>query len=286
VLELVRCGEVMRGIDARARPGGVPATAASCCRWWSWAAGSEGTRPRRRAQGGRGALAAHLLVLAADGRRLDWPWSAPRDTEDIVVQADLPPLREGGTFAGATVLGDGRVALILDAHALAMRAGLAAAADAPAAGEEPCAHDGAPGRRACRCCFVPGGLNLWVEVGSSAAGVPSARGGAPRPRWIASWIVRVHTASKRLDEKNTPACGWIGEVCAWQRSQATSTSRAIARRVRGSANVAGLCRTAMRDRRVRCRGTAVVDIVDWVGGEAASRAARPDGEIHGPHPDS
>ena len=67
----------------------------------------------------------HLLVLAAGGRRYGLAVERVCDTEDIVVKPIDARLREGGAFAGATVLGDGRVALILDAHALALRAGLA-----------------------------------------------------------------------------------------------------------------------------------------------------------------
>ena len=76
------------------------------------------------ATGGASALR-HLLVLAADGRRYGLAVDRVCDTEDIVVKPIDHRLREGGAFAGATVLGDGRVALIVDAHALALRAGLA-----------------------------------------------------------------------------------------------------------------------------------------------------------------
>jgi two-component system chemotaxis sensor kinase CheA len=67
-----------------------------------------------------------VLVLAAEGARYGLAVERVRDTEEIVVKPIGHRLREGGAFAGATVLGDGRVALILDAHALAMRAGAGA----------------------------------------------------------------------------------------------------------------------------------------------------------------
>jgi len=66
----------------------------------------------------------HLLVLSAGGRRFGLAVARVRDTEEIVVKPLHPRLREGGLFAGATVRGDGRVALILDVQALAARAGL------------------------------------------------------------------------------------------------------------------------------------------------------------------
>ena len=51
------------------------------------------------------------------------------DTEEIVVKALSPRLKAIGVYAGATVLGDGRVALILDVQGLARRALAAAASD-------------------------------------------------------------------------------------------------------------------------------------------------------------
>src|SRR5262245_34472246 len=133
VLELVRCGEgssaarVERAHDRpvfRLRGELLPVVELGRC------LAADAATDRERSP-------RHLLVLAADGRRYGLAVERVRDTEDIVVKPIAHRLREGGTFAGATVLGDGRVALILDAHALAMRAGLAAAADAPAGAEEP-----------------------------------------------------------------------------------------------------------------------------------------------------
>jgi len=78
----------------------------------------------------------HLLVLSAEGRSFGLAVDRVRDTEEIVVKPLPAKLREGGLFAGATVRGDGRVALILDVLALAARAGLGRATpgvSAPAA---------------------------------------------------------------------------------------------------------------------------------------------------------
>ena len=75
----------------------------------------------------------HLLVLSAEGRTFGLAVDRVRDTEEIVVKPLPARLREGGLFAGATVRGDGRVALILDVLALALRAGLARAVSGEAA---------------------------------------------------------------------------------------------------------------------------------------------------------
>jgi len=148
VLELVRCGEgsgtarietvhdrpmfrlrgellpvvsLSRLIGAAARPGASAADAAADAR--------------------------HLLVLSAAGVRIGLAVERVRDTEDIVVKPVGRRLRESGLFAGATVRGDGRVALILDVHAIAGRSASEHAAQADAAAGAATAHaEGEPVR--------------------------------------------------------------------------------------------------------------------------------------------
>ncbi len=76
-----------------------------------------GADPRRSA--GRG-----LVVLRAEGRTFGLVVDAVHDTEEIVVKPLSERLRSAGLFAGATLLGDGRVALILDVPTLARVAGV------------------------------------------------------------------------------------------------------------------------------------------------------------------
>ena len=85
--------------------------------------------PAREAVLARGAL----LVLRAAGRTFALLVNHVLDTEEIVVKPLSPRLRGLALFAGATVRGDGRIALILDAVALAARAGLTAVPDDPGA---------------------------------------------------------------------------------------------------------------------------------------------------------
>ena len=87
--------------------------------------------------GGAGALPRHLLLLASGGRRFGLAVDRVRDSEEIVVRPLHPRLRESGLFAGATVRGDGRVALILDVPSLAAHAGLDRDAAAAKASPEP-----------------------------------------------------------------------------------------------------------------------------------------------------
>jgi two-component system chemotaxis sensor kinase CheA len=64
----------------------------------------------------------HIAVLHADGRRFGLVVDRVLDTEEIVVKALSQRLKGIGVYSGATILGDGRVALILDVLALAARA--------------------------------------------------------------------------------------------------------------------------------------------------------------------
>ncbi len=75
------------------------------------------------AQTDRGVIA----VVQSDQTRFGLLVDHVLDTEEIVVKALSPRLKSIGVYAGATVLGDGRVALILDVQGVARRA-LAASA--------------------------------------------------------------------------------------------------------------------------------------------------------------
>jgi two-component system, chemotaxis family, sensor kinase CheA len=60
-----------------------------------------------------------ILVLQADGQTFGLMVDSVRDTEEIVVKPLGKLLRETRCFAGATIMGDGRVALIIDVRATA-----------------------------------------------------------------------------------------------------------------------------------------------------------------------
>ncbi|WP_248583315.1 chemotaxis protein CheW [Nocardioides sp. InS609-2] len=62
-----------------------------------------------------------IAVLQADGKRFGLVIDRVLSTEDIVVKPLGARLKSLGTYSGATILGDGRVALILDVQALARR---------------------------------------------------------------------------------------------------------------------------------------------------------------------
>jgi two-component system chemotaxis sensor kinase CheA len=70
--------------------------------------------------GAGGAL--NIVVLQADDRHFGLVVDAIHDTEEIVVKPLQKQLKGIGIFAGATIMGDGKVALILDVLGLAQRA--------------------------------------------------------------------------------------------------------------------------------------------------------------------
>jgi two-component system chemotaxis sensor kinase CheA len=65
-----------------------------------------------------------IVVLQADGRQFGLVVDDIMDTEEIVVKPLGKQLRGVTLYAGATIMGDGRVALILDATALAKQSGM------------------------------------------------------------------------------------------------------------------------------------------------------------------
>lgn len=62
-----------------------------------------------------------VTVLQADGQRFGLVVDLVRSTEEIVVKPLATQLKSAGTYAGSTLLGDGRVVLILDIPAIARR---------------------------------------------------------------------------------------------------------------------------------------------------------------------
>ncbi len=71
----------------------------------------------------------YVVVLQADGRRFGMVVDRVLNTEEVVVKALTSRFKDIGLYAGATILGDGKVALILDVPSLARRCHLASSAE-------------------------------------------------------------------------------------------------------------------------------------------------------------
>jgi two-component system, chemotaxis family, sensor kinase CheA len=89
----------------------------------------------------------YLLVLQADGRRFGLVVDRVLNTEEVVVKALNARFKDIGLYAGATILGDGKVALILDVASLARRSHLAATAADRAQPVEPVSTGGGVAQR-------------------------------------------------------------------------------------------------------------------------------------------
>lgn len=66
--------------------------------------------------------AVNIIVLEADGNQFGLVVDEINDTEEIVVKPLSKKLKDINTFAGATIMGDGKVALILDVQGYAAHA--------------------------------------------------------------------------------------------------------------------------------------------------------------------
>ncbi len=80
----------------------------------------------------------YIAVLNADGRRYGLVVDGLADPEEIVVKPLSAALKRIGLFSGATVMGNGEMALILDPGAIAARVGIGLSADDP---EQPAAAE-------------------------------------------------------------------------------------------------------------------------------------------------
>jgi two-component system chemotaxis sensor kinase CheA len=85
--------------------------------------------------------AVNVVVLSAADRQFGLVVDRINDTQEIVVKPLWKHLKSLACFAGATVMGDGKVALILDVFGLAQRAGAVANLRGWAADEAPATAD-------------------------------------------------------------------------------------------------------------------------------------------------
>ena len=81
-------------------------------------------------------IVVNIIVLQADGRPFGLVVDHINDTEEIVVKPLGKQLREISCFAGSTIMGDGKIALILDVQGLAQHSGVITDSDKRALLEE------------------------------------------------------------------------------------------------------------------------------------------------------
>jgi two-component system chemotaxis sensor kinase CheA len=103
-----------------------------------------------------------VVVLQADDRQFGLIVDEIHDTEEIVVKPLQKPLKAVGVYAGATILGDGKVALILDVPALAQRAGVVSGGRERARPDRP--EEAASGERHQLLLFAAGGGRMALPL--------------------------------------------------------------------------------------------------------------------------
>ena len=120
--------------------------------------------------------AVSIVVLQAEDRQFGLVVDGINDTQEIVVKPLGKQLKGLTEYAGATIMGDGRVALILDVLGIGQRSGVLAEAreQARAAAEQ----NNTNGRRAAAAAPVPG--RLLRAPGRAAVFRRQARGVSPR----------------------------------------------------------------------------------------------------------
>jgi two-component system chemotaxis sensor kinase CheA len=98
--------------------------------------------------------ATHIVVLQADDRQFGLIVDGIHDTQEIVVKPLQKQVKAAGVFAGATIMGDGKVALILDVVSLAQHARVIAAVRERALVEKPAAEEKAASDRQAMLLFA------------------------------------------------------------------------------------------------------------------------------------
>jgi two-component system chemotaxis sensor kinase CheA len=107
----------------------------------------------------------HIVVLQADDRQFGLVVDDIQDTEEIVVKPLQKQLKGVAVFSGATIMGDGKVALILDVLGLAQRAGVVSGARERALAERPASVLGPTGdRQTVLVCAISGGGRVAIPL--------------------------------------------------------------------------------------------------------------------------
>jgi two-component system chemotaxis sensor kinase CheA len=97
----------------------------------------------------------NIVVVKADNRRFGLVVDAIRDTEEIVVKPLQQQLKGIPVFAGATIMGDGGVALVLDVVGLAQHSGVVSGAKGRSLADDDGAAKAAPEEVESLLLFTP-----------------------------------------------------------------------------------------------------------------------------------
>jgi two-component system, chemotaxis family, sensor kinase CheA len=113
--------------------------------------------------------AVNIVVLRADERQFGLVVDEINDTEEIVVKPLRKQLKTVKTFAGSSIMGDGKVALILDVLGLAQRAGVVTETRNRALTEKPTESAATAGEKETFLLFAgPGDCRMAIPLSTLA----------------------------------------------------------------------------------------------------------------------
>jgi len=114
-------------------------------------------------------LSVNIVVLQADERQFGLVVDQINDTEEIVVKPLRKQLKTVKTFAGSSIMGDGKVALILDVLGLAQRASVVTETRDRALTEKAAEAAGTGGEKQTFLLFAgPGGSHMAIPLSTLA----------------------------------------------------------------------------------------------------------------------
>lgn len=110
----------------------------------------------------------NIVVLQGDDRQFGLVVDDIHDTEEIVVKPLQKQLKGVPAFSGATIMGDGRVALILDVLGLAQASGVVSGARERTVTEKPAAIEQQGDRQTVLLFATPGGGRMALPLAQVA----------------------------------------------------------------------------------------------------------------------
>jgi len=155
----------------------------------------------------------NMVVLEADGRHFGLVVDGINDTEEIVVKPLSKHLKNISVYAGATIMGDGKVALILDVLGLAQRSKILTEGRERLQGEEvQAAAEGANGKQKLVLFAGPGGARMAVplELLARLENIPGSQVERSGNQWVTQYrgqILPLIRVSHALEERRHSSRG-------------------------------------------------------------------------------
>jgi hypothetical protein len=162
------------------------------------------------------AEAVSIVVLQAEDRQFGLVVDGINDTQEIVVKPLGKQLKGLTAYAGATIMGDGRVALILDVLGIGQRSGVIAELREQTRSGCFCSGPGRSGGWRCRFLSWPGSRSSRGRPSRVRAGARWCNTGTASSPWWPSGTY--WNPANRMPDKRPIRCRW------WFSTMATAVS--------------------------------------------------------------